>query len=92
MTRKKKSFKGPKFNTAAAPPDLIQEEKYRLENDSRTIRDYLDLKKDSGRHEKAIGHMRSEVDGLDELSSRKESMPRKSRKLGARNGRRFSRR
>lgn len=92
MAKKTKRLKGPKFNTTVPQIDPVQEEKYRVEGDARTIREYLDLRTDSGRHEKAIGHIRSQSDGLNELSSRKESMPRKSRKLGARNGRRSSRR
>jgi len=89
-----KKSKGPKFNQTAPSfnPAPSEDKKYQLEDDSRTVRSYLDLKKDPGRHERAIGHMRSQVEGLNELSTRKEALPRKSRRLGSRNGRRGARR
>ena len=89
-----KKSKGPKFNQTVpgSVEDKAREEQYRLDDDARTVRSYLDLKKDSGRHEKAIDHIRSQTDGLDDLSERKESMPRKTRRLSPRNGRRGSRR
>lgn len=85
---KKIAFKSPSMEVAQAPMTADQkkrEEQYRLEDDARTIRNYLDLKQDGGRHSKAISHMRSQTNGLDDLEGRAS---RKMSRKASRGGRR----
>ena len=87
-----KKSKGSKFNQSVPTfsPDKASQDQFQLDDDSRTVRNYLDLKKDSTRHEKAIDNIRSQTDGLDDLTGRKSVMPRKTRSLGRRYGGRRS--
>lgn len=98
---KKSATKAPKISGAmpeymSSPrkptaEDKAREKRYQLEDDGRTIKNYLSLKKDSGRHNAAIADMKSQADELDTLTPNKRAMPNKSRKLGrkaSRGGRR----
>lgn len=82
MARKSKlkAYMSPSIEAAPMTAEMKKrEEQYRLEDDARTIRNYLDLKKESERHSRAIAHMRSQTDDLDALEGRKSrKMTRKS--------------
>ena len=89
-----KKSKGPKFNQSVPTlaPDKATQDQYQLDDDSRTVRNYLDLRNDPTRHSKAIDNIRSQTDGLDDLTDRKSVIPRKTRVLGRRMGsRRYGR-
>jgi len=57
-----------------------EEAKWRMEDDARTIKNYVELKREPDRMGKALDHM--EMQAAEMRSIRKEAMPRKSRKLG----------
>lgn len=57
-----------------------EEKKWKLEDDARSIKNYLDLKREPDRFSRAIDHMQNQA--AEVASLRKEAMPRKSRKLG----------
>jgi hypothetical protein len=75
---------GPSMDTAAAQK---REEEYQVKDDARRIEDYAELRKDSGRHSKAIDHLRWKSSMLDQLEGNNEG--RKPQPRGkARQGRR----
>jgi hypothetical protein len=66
-----------------------EEEKWRREDDARTIKNYIELKREPDRMNKALDHM--EMQAAEMRSIRKEAMPRKSRKLGRKATRKMGR-
>jgi hypothetical protein len=66
------------------PEQKKREEQYRLEDDSRTVRNYLHLRSDGGRHAKTLSFMRGENDDLSALDVKKDAMPRKATRISAR--------
>jgi hypothetical protein len=87
MARKAK-MKAPKM-TMASPvgPSLEgstedaqkRDEEYKVREDARRIEDYAELRKDAARHGKAVDHLRSKSDMLEELAGNDEGRKPKAR-------------
>jgi hypothetical protein len=104
MARKSKSMKSPSKEALVPPsmkgsmPEMMKmtpeqknrEEQYQLEDDARTVNNYLKLRKDSPRHAKTLTFMRQQVADLNSLGGKNDAMPRKAKRITARKGGRGS--
>jgi len=72
--------------TKQSPEEKKREEKYKLEDDSRTVKSYLDLRKDPPRHARTVNYMRDQAADLETLDTPgpQDAMPRKATRVTAR--------
>lgn len=61
-----------------------REERYRMEDDARSIKSYLDLRKSPERHQKAVNYIRSQAEELDGLEGPRTKAPRGKARQGRR--------
>lgn len=96
--RSKSSLKAPSMTGSmpeavkTSPEDKAREERYRLEDDSRTVKNYLDLKNDPSRYGKTVSFIRKQAADLDSLEGKESLAPRKAKRSMARKSSRGSRR
>lgn len=74
--------------TKMSPEDKKREDQFKLDDDSRTVKNYLNLRQDPARHAKTLNYMRSQAADLDSLDQNGNgtpaAMPRKATRVSAR--------